>query len=118
MAYRNPYPSIYICLIECHTCYIIGKNNMLTVYLLGNFEVDYDGNPVAIPSRPSQSLFAYLILSAGSSHRREKLTAWPASCTLPVCSHQNALLDFRVLSRAAAPSYDGVLVLPAASTEI
>src|SRR5215210_1519964 len=54
---------------------------MLTVYLLGRFEVNYDGNPVVIPSRPAQSLFAYLILSAGISHRREKLAGmlWPDS---------------------------------------
>ena|SRR5215216_6197296 len=35
----------------------------------------------AVMARPSQSLFAYLILSAGTSHRREKLAGllWPHS---------------------------------------
>src|SRR6266511_5428410 len=54
---------------------------MLEVRLLGKFEIKRDGKPVAISSRPAQSLFAYLILSAGTSHRREKLAGmlWPDS---------------------------------------
>src|SRR5438093_7845545 len=54
---------------------------MLRVRLLGKFEVSRDGKPVTITSRPAQSLFAYLILSAGTSHRREKLAGmlWPDS---------------------------------------
>src|SRR6266487_2997784 len=54
---------------------------MLEVHLLGKFEVKSDGKLVAISSRPAQSLFAYLILSAGTSHRREKLAGmlWPDS---------------------------------------
>src|SRR3972149_4373940 len=52
---------------------------MLEVRLLGQFDVRLDGQPVEIPSRPAQSLFAYLILSAGTAHRREKLAGlfWP-----------------------------------------
>ena len=46
---------------------------MLEVRLLGAFEVKRDGKPVAISSRPAQGLFAYLVLTAGTSHRREKL---------------------------------------------
>ena len=54
---------------------------MLEVKLLGKFEVSNDGKPIAITSRPAQSLFAYLILSAGIAHRREKLAGllWPDS---------------------------------------
>ena len=54
---------------------------MLEVRLLGKFEVSRDGKSIAITSRPAQSLFAYLILSAGTSHRREKLAGmlWPDS---------------------------------------
>ena len=53
----------------------------LEVRLLGKFEVSRDGKPIAITSRPAQSLFAYLLLSAGTSHRREKLAGllWPDS---------------------------------------
>lgn len=52
---------------------------MLEVRLIGKFEIKYDGEPVAISSRAAQSLFAYLILNAGTSHRREKLAGlfWP-----------------------------------------
>jgi DNA-binding SARP family transcriptional activator len=46
---------------------------MLEVRLLGMFDIKYEKKPVNISSRPSQSLFAYLILSAGTPHRREKL---------------------------------------------
>ncbi len=54
---------------------------MLEVRLFGKFEVKHNGKPVAIPSRTAQSLFAYLILTAGTSHRREKLAGllWPDS---------------------------------------
>jgi DNA-binding SARP family transcriptional activator len=54
---------------------------MLEVRLLGKFEIKSDGKPVAITSRPVQSLFAYLILNAGTVHRREKLAGllWPDS---------------------------------------
>ncbi len=54
---------------------------MLEVRALGAFEVKRDGKPVAISSRPAQGLFAYLVLTAGTSHRREKLAGllWPDS---------------------------------------
>src|SRR5215213_476650 len=54
---------------------------MLEVRLLGTFEVKHKKNTVSISSRPAQSLFAYLILNAGNSHRREKLAGmlWPDS---------------------------------------
>src|SRR5688572_20957276 len=57
------------------------RDAMLEVRLLGAFQVKRDGKPVTISSRPAQSLFAYLILSAGTSHRREKLAGmlWPNS---------------------------------------
>ena len=52
---------------------------MLQVRLLGQFDVRLDGKRVAISSRAGQSLFAYLTLTAGTSHRREKLAGiiWP-----------------------------------------
>jgi DNA-binding SARP family transcriptional activator len=54
---------------------------MLEVRLMGGFEVKRDDRPVAITSRSAQSLFAYLILNAGTAHRREKLAGllWPDS---------------------------------------
>jgi len=54
---------------------------MLEVRLLGKFEVRRDDTLVAIPSRPAQTLFAHLILTAGTSHRRERLAGllWPDS---------------------------------------
>src|SRR5687767_13730217 len=54
---------------------------MLEVHLLGTFDIKYKKKPITISSRPSQSLFAYLILHAGTAHRREKLAGmlWPDS---------------------------------------
>ena len=54
---------------------------MLEVRLLGTFNITYKNKVVSIASRPAQSLFAYLILNPGSSHRREKLAGllWPDS---------------------------------------
>jgi predicted ATPase/DNA-binding SARP family transcriptional activator len=55
--------------------------SMLEVRLLGTFEVKHKNKSISITSRPAQSLFAYLILHAGSAHRREKLAGmlWPDS---------------------------------------
>src|SRR6185503_267876 len=54
---------------------------MLEVRLLGRFEVKDNGRSISITSRPAQSLFAYLILTAGTGHRREKWAGllWPDS---------------------------------------
>lgn len=54
---------------------------MLQVRLLGQFDVRRDGAPIVIPSRAAQSLLAYLLLTAGTLHRREKLAGmlWPDS---------------------------------------
>ncbi len=52
---------------------------MLDLRLLGQFGARLDDGPVTIPSRPAQSLLAYLALTAGTTHRREKLAGllWP-----------------------------------------
>ena len=52
---------------------------MLELRLLGQFEVRLDDKPVPLASRPAQSLLAYLALTAGTAHRRERLAGlmWP-----------------------------------------
>ena len=52
---------------------------MLQIRLLGQFDVHLDKKRILIPTRLGQSLLAYLALTAGTSHRREKLagTFWP-----------------------------------------
>ncbi|RPJ26464.1 MAG: hypothetical protein EHM33_11460 [Chloroflexi bacterium] len=54
---------------------------MLEIRLLGKFEVKNKDKILTISSRPAQSLFAYLVLNAGTAHRREKLAGllWPDS---------------------------------------
>lgn len=54
---------------------------MLEIRLLGTFDIQDGKQSIIIASRPSQSLFAYLVLNAGTSHRREKLAGmlWPDS---------------------------------------
>ena len=52
---------------------------MLEVRLIGKFDIKCDNKSVTLSSRAAQSLFAYLILTAGTLHRREKLAGmlWP-----------------------------------------
>jgi len=53
----------------------------LAIYLLGQFKLQHLDVPIDLPSRPAQSLLAYLVLNADISHRREKLAGltWPDS---------------------------------------
>jgi len=59
----------------------LAEGIMLQVRLLGRFEVFVHDHLVIIPSRPTQSLLAYLLLHPNKSHRREKLAGqfWLAS---------------------------------------
>ncbi len=54
---------------------------MLQVRLLGAFSIKAGKKTITLPSRSAQSLFAYLILNAGTPVRREKLAGqmWPDS---------------------------------------
>ena len=82
---------------------------MLEVRLLGTFEVKHKNKLIDIPSRPAQSLFAYLILNAGTSHRREKLAGllWPDSMEETARDNlRHALWRLRkALQSASAASY-------------
>jgi DNA-binding SARP family transcriptional activator len=51
----------------------------LEIYLLGQFKLQINDLPIELPSRPAQSLLAYLALNAGVTQRREKLACllWP-----------------------------------------
>jgi DNA-binding SARP family transcriptional activator/predicted ATPase len=51
----------------------------LKIYLLGEFNLQANDRTLELPSRPAQSLLAYLALNAGVTHRREKLAGllWP-----------------------------------------
>ncbi len=51
----------------------------LSIYLLGQFKLQANQLPIELPSRPAQSLLAYLVLNKGVTHRREKLAGilWP-----------------------------------------
>src|SRR5687767_2070798 len=55
------------------------EDAMLQIRLLGQFDTRMDGKRVVIPTRAAQSLLAYLVLTAGTPHRREKLAGifWP-----------------------------------------
>jgi DNA-binding SARP family transcriptional activator/ABC-type transporter Mla MlaB component len=51
----------------------------LKIFLLGQFRLQADNIKFELPSRPAQSLLAYLALNAGVTQRREKLAGllWP-----------------------------------------
>lgn len=57
------------------------RSGVLEIRLLGQYDVRRDGEPLAISSRPSRLLFAYLLLTAGKHHPRERLAGllWPES---------------------------------------
>ncbi|MFZ1757410.1 MAG: BTAD domain-containing putative transcriptional regulator, partial [Caldilineaceae bacterium] len=52
---------------------------MLSVHLFGPFILEYDGQPVLIPSRAGRSLLAYLLFHAHVEHSRTRLCNlfWP-----------------------------------------
>lgn len=52
---------------------------LLKIFLFGQFKITADDQPVELPSRPAQSLLAFLALNAGVVYRREKLASlfWP-----------------------------------------
>ena len=52
---------------------------MLQVRLLGQFDIRAAGRRVSLSSRAAQSLLAYLVLTAGTAQRRERLAGllWP-----------------------------------------
>ncbi len=54
---------------------------MLTIRLLGQFDIRLDGKPVVLRTRASQTLAAWLLLKPGITHRREHIagTIWPES---------------------------------------
>lgn len=54
---------------------------MLEAHLLGQFALRLDGRTVDLPSRPAQSLLAYLLLNRDAALRRERLAGllWPDS---------------------------------------
>ena len=56
----------------------------LNIHLLGQFKLQANHLPLELPSRPAQSLLAFLALNAGVIHRREKLASlmWPESTEL------------------------------------
>ena len=51
----------------------------LKIFLLGQFKLQANDITFELPSRPAQSLLAYLALNAGITQRREKLAGllWP-----------------------------------------
>jgi DNA-binding SARP family transcriptional activator len=52
---------------------------MLKAKLLGQFDIQLNDAPIEVLSRSAQSLLAYLLLNAGTAHRRVKLAGlfWP-----------------------------------------
>jgi WD40 repeat protein/DNA-binding SARP family transcriptional activator len=79
---------------------------VLELRLLGQFDVRVDGAPVVLPSRNAQSLLAFLAVSAGTAHRRERLAAllWPETEENNACSYlRHALWRIRRGLEASLP---------------
>lgn len=85
---------------------------MLQIRLLGRFDVQHEGEPVELPSRPAQSLLAFLALSPGISHRREKLSGllWPDADEANARSNlRHALWRIRQALSSGSKKGDGFL---------
>ncbi|HEX9012642.1 MAG TPA: BTAD domain-containing putative transcriptional regulator, partial [Anaerolineaceae bacterium] len=63
----------------------------LEARLFGQYQIRINGSTVEIPSRPAQSLLAYLLTHQGIAHRREKL----AGLLWPDASDENARRSLR-----------------------
>ncbi|MEJ2303396.1 MAG: AAA family ATPase, partial [Anaerolineales bacterium] len=84
----------------------------LKIYLLGQFKLQADDLPVELPSRPAQSLLAYLVLNAGVTHRREKLAGllWPEATERNARSYlRQALWRIRKSLESASLSWEDYL---------
>jgi predicted ATPase/DNA-binding SARP family transcriptional activator len=81
----------------------------LEIRLLGQFDLQYAGQSQRLPSRPAQSLLAYLALTAGTVHRRERLAGllWPDATDANARAYLRSAL-WRV--RQALPSPDFLLI--------
>src|SRR5687767_10557841 len=86
-----PYESAILYLFITIRFCRVEEDVMLQIRLLGQFDTRLDGKRVAIPTRAAQSLLAYLVLTAGTPHRREKLAGifWPET------SDENARKNLR-----------------------
>ncbi len=58
-----------------------GKLSLLEIRLLGQFDLRLESITVEISSRPAKTLLAYLLLTGGTHHPRERLAGllWPGS---------------------------------------
>src|SRR5262245_43723040 len=75
--------------------------SQLTLKLLGGFEVEGDlGRRLAVPTRKAQALLAYLALTPGQAHLRDKLAAllWPDAA--PGAARQGLRQTLFLLRRA------------------
>ncbi len=87
---------------------------MLEIRLLGQFDVRRDSAPVDIPSRPAQSLLAYLALHPGTPHQREKLAGlfWPDAAEANARSNLRAALwRIRKSLEGGPPAEPGYLLV-------
>jgi len=84
----------------------------LKIYLLGQFKLQAEDRLIELPSRPAQSLLAYLALNAGVAHRREKLASllWPEATENNARSYlRQALWRIRKSLESAPLSADAFL---------
>jgi DNA-binding SARP family transcriptional activator/tetratricopeptide (TPR) repeat protein len=82
------------------------------IYLLGQFKLQANHHSIELPSRPAQSLLAYLALNAGVTHRREKLAnlLWPEATESNARSYlRQALWRIRKSLQSASLSWEDYL---------
>ena len=89
-------------------------NMSLKIFLLGQFKLSAHTKLIALPSRPAQSLLAYLVLNTGVTQRREKLAGllWPEATESNARAYlRQALWRIRKSLESASLSADDYLII-------
>lgn len=84
----------------------------LKIHLLGQFKLQANDLPIELPSRPAQSLLAYLAFNAGVTHRQEKLAGllWPEATDTNARSYlRQALWRIRKTLESGSLSWEDFL---------
>ena len=82
-----------------------------TIRLLGGFDLQPGGSPVTIPTRKAQALLAYLSLSPGQAHPRDKLASLLWTEASPAAARNALRQTLFVLRRALGADHRAALMV-------
>src|SRR5262249_28374792 len=83
----------------------------LGMRLFGGFDVQADGHPLTIPTRKAQALLAYLSLTPGQAHPRDKLAALLWADASPAAARNALRQTLFVLRKSLGAAHQTALVV-------